>query len=140
MATIVANGGFGIGPTRRHETAFQARLAGLLVPLLMALLPFGLARFRRCGASARIVGLGLGIGLVIFVVESVMISGGEAGWLPPWAAAWSTPLGLALLVGGTTLTGSSPRWFDRQANSAGRSGSAEASATSQRVPVVTSPG
>lgn len=88
-------------------TRYRLQLDQLLAsPLLLAAMSVLAAAFSlrliRLGGLATLAGAGVGLGFVLFFLNQVCGALGEAGAIPPAAAAWTPPL-LALLSGFTLL-------------------------------------
>lgn len=77
----------------RHRVDMHSRLAAPFTCLIMAFLgvPFALQKGRRSNIALGI-GLSLGIGVVYFILQSLVAAFGYSGALPPLLAAWSTNL------------------------------------------------
>ena len=86
----------------RQRVAMYGRLAAPFTCLVMAFLgvPFALQKGRRSNIALGI-GLSLGIGVVYFILQSLLTAFGNSGALPPLLAAWST--NLIFLMGGIWL-------------------------------------
>ncbi len=86
----------------RQRVAMYSRLAAPFTCLVMAFLgvPFALQKGRRSNIALGI-GLSLGIGVVYFILQSLLTAFGNSGALPPLLAAWST--NLIFLMGGVWL-------------------------------------
>ena len=82
----------GFDPTR-HRVDLHQRLAAPFTCLIMAFLgvPFALQRGRRSNIALGI-GLSLGIGVIYFIIQSLMVAFGYSGAVPPALAAWSSNL------------------------------------------------
>ncbi len=86
----------------REDSELQAELyhrlarplASLLMPLLGAVVAFGLARAGNVLARA---GIGLGLGFTYFMVDGVIMAMGRSGAIPPPIAAWM-PVLIFLIV------------------------------------------
>lgn len=80
----------GIDATRQRVD-MHTRLAAPFTCLIMAFLgvPFALQRGRNSNIALGI-GLSLGIGVLYFILQSLIIAFGYSGALPPLLAAWST--------------------------------------------------
>lgn len=80
----------GIDTTRQRVDMYN-RLAAPFTCLIMAFLgvPFALQRGRNSNIALGI-GLSLGIGVVFFILQSLITAFGYAGALPPLLAAWTT--------------------------------------------------
>jgi len=88
-------------------TAYRLQLDELLAsPLLLAAMSVLAAAFSlrliRLGGLAMLAGSGVALGFVLFFFNQFCRALGEAGAIPPLAAAWTPPL-LALLSGFTLL-------------------------------------
>lgn len=83
----------------RQHVDLQARLAAPFTSLVMGLLgiPFALQRGRQSNMALG-VGLSLAIGAAYFIIQSVVISFGYAGALPPLVAAWTANLIFTMLA------------------------------------------
>jgi lipopolysaccharide export system permease protein len=99
LATVIANQGFAIRATDAYETWLHVRIAGAIVPFLLVILAFGVARrFSRTGTLAPIFLRGVGIGFSFLVAEGLLVALAEVGLVSPMLAAWLLPLGLATAV------------------------------------------
>ncbi len=80
----------GIDATRQRVD-MHTRLAAPFTCLIMAFLgvPFALQRGRNSNIALGI-GLSLGIGVLYFILQSLIIAFGYSGALPPFLAAWTT--------------------------------------------------
>jgi len=76
-------------PSASYEVDLYAKTAYPVISLIMALLgvPFAL-QVNRSGGAGMSIGLSLGIGFICWMVFSVGLSLGHAGYLPPLLAAW----------------------------------------------------
>lgn len=85
--------------TTRQRVDLQARLAAPATSLVMGLLgiPFALQRGRQSNIALGI-GLSLAVGAAYFLIQSMVVSFGYAGALPPAAAAWAGNI-IFLLLG-----------------------------------------
>jgi lipopolysaccharide export system permease protein len=88
-------------------TAYRLQLDELLAtPLLYAAMSILAAAFSlrliRLGGLAGLAGAGVALGFVLFFLNQFSEALGEAGAIPPFAAAWAPPV-LALLSGFTLL-------------------------------------
>ncbi len=83
----------------RQRVDMHGRLATPFTCLIMAFLgvPFALQKGRRSNIALGI-GLSLGIGVVYFILQSLIAAFGYSGALPPLLAAWTTNL-IFLLFG-----------------------------------------
>lgn len=91
----------GVNP-RNYEVKFHSRLSLSFLPMVMCLLgvPFSI-RSRREGGLGRDVGLCLAVTFFYWLFQSVGISLGLSGDLPPWLGAWLPSfifLGLGMLL------------------------------------------
>jgi len=77
----------------RWETLMHARLAETCLPFVMTLLgiPFAVGHSRSSG-PARGIALSIVTGLAYFILNSLAVSLGQTGLLPPLLAGWVTPL------------------------------------------------
>ena len=90
--------GVGAGGTiRKLRVDLYAKMAAPFACLVLTLIgvPFAIQPVRGGGALG--LSLGLGIGLVFYGANAMMLAFGKGGWLPPIAAAWGTPLLFAWL-------------------------------------------
>ncbi|MDR3506524.1 MAG: LptF/LptG family permease [Caulobacteraceae bacterium] len=88
-------------------TGYRLQLDQLLaMPLLLAAMSVLAAAFSlrliRLGGLAALAGSGVALGFVLFFFDQFCHALGEAGAIPPFAAAWTPPI-LALLSGFTLL-------------------------------------
>ena len=90
-------------PTALYEVDLYAKTAYPVISLIMALLgvPFAL-QVNRGGGAGISIGLSLGIGFIYWMVFSVGLSFGHAGFLPPVLAAWM--VNVLFVVGGVYWT------------------------------------
>lgn len=88
----------GIDSTR-HQVDMHNRLAAPFTCLIMAFLgvPFALQRGRNSNIALGI-GLSLGIGVIYFILQSLISAFGYSGALPPLLAAWTTNI-IFLMLG-----------------------------------------
>jgi lipopolysaccharide export system permease protein len=80
----------GYDPTR-YLAQMHSRISLSFAPLIMAFLgiPFAMRGGRSSGIALGI-GASLGIGFTFFIVNSIILSYGQAGVLPPLVSAWAT--------------------------------------------------
>ena len=85
--------------TTRYKTLLHDRIAYPFASLVMAFIgiPFSLRGSRSRGVALGI-GASIAIGFTYFIIHSVLISFGQTGVIPPFAAAWSGNL-IFCLVG-----------------------------------------
>ena len=85
------------GTIRKLRVDFYAKLAAPFACLVLTLIgiPFAIQPVR--GGAALGLSLGLGIGLVFYGPNAILIALGKGGLLPPAIAAWSAPAAFALL-------------------------------------------
>ncbi len=89
LSYFIANAGFGIRPTYAYETWWHKRLVPFITAAIMTALCVPLAsRFRRGGGLGILFSAGVGLGFVYFILEGMMVSAGELGFLSPMLAAW----------------------------------------------------
>jgi lipopolysaccharide export system permease protein len=87
---FIHNPEVGARPVHVYRTWLQERISLLLKPLLMLLLAAPAANLtRRQGGMAGALGYGLAAGFAYFVADGLGLAFGEAGKLPPLAAAWA---------------------------------------------------
>jgi lipopolysaccharide export system permease protein len=87
---FIHNPEVGARPVHVYRTWLQERMSLLLKPLLMLLLAAPAANLtRRQGGMAGALGYGLAAGFAYFVADGLALAFGEAGKLPPLAAAWA---------------------------------------------------
>lgn len=99
LVRLIREQGYGQRPTELFQTWLQARLSSALTPMIMIFLVVVLAqRFRRTGDFGPLLLQGLAFGFAFFVFDGMTLSMGEAGLLPPWAAAWSAEAMALLLI------------------------------------------
>jgi lipopolysaccharide export system permease protein len=104
LRTVIANRAFAIRSTDAYVTWFHVRLANAIVPFLLVVLAFGLARrFSRTGTLAPVFIRGIAIGFGFHICEGIVVALGEVGLVNPLLAAWALPLGLALVVLGPPI-------------------------------------
>ena len=86
----------GYDPTR-YLAQMHGRISLAFAPLIMAFLgiPFAMRGGRSSGIALGI-GASLGIGFAYFIINSVILSFGQAGVLPPLVSAWTTNLIFAM--------------------------------------------
>jgi lipopolysaccharide export system permease protein len=79
--------------TGKLKVDLYAKPAAALACLVLTIvgIPFAVSSARGAGA---ILGLsmGLGVGLVYYGANALVVALGKGGWLPPLAAAWGVPL------------------------------------------------
>lgn len=80
------------GTVRKLKVDFYAKMAAPFACLVLTLIgvPFAIQPVR--GGAALGLSLGLGIGLVFYGANSLVIAFGKGGLLPPLLAAWAVPL------------------------------------------------
>ncbi|RNC67913.1 MAG: LPS export ABC transporter permease LptG [Desulfuromonadales bacterium] len=83
--------------TTRYEAQMHSKLSLPFASLIMAFLgiPFAL-RSGRSGGIALGIGASIGIGFSYFLVNSVIVSFGQTGVLPPFVSAWAANFIFAL--------------------------------------------
>ena len=91
----------GYDPTR-YLAQMHGRISLAFSPLIMAFLgiPFAMRGGRSSGIALGI-GASLGIGFAYFIINSVILSFGQAGVLPPLVSAWTT--NVMFVMGGIWL-------------------------------------
>ena len=99
IESVVSNRGYGQLSVDLYQTWFHHRIAGTLSPAIMIFLALSLAKGtgRRQG-TGRLLISGLAIGFAFFIYDGIVLSIGEAGWLPPWLAAWSPKIVMMCIV------------------------------------------
>ena len=95
-------GGTAGGTIRKLRVDLYAKAAAPFACLVLTLIgiPFAIQPVR--GGAALGLSLGLGIGLVFYGANAILIAFGKGGWLPPLIAAWSAPALFAFI--GACLT------------------------------------
>jgi lipopolysaccharide export system permease protein len=95
---FTANSGFGIRPAYVYQTWWHKRLTAIFSSLviLTACVPLA-ARFRRGGGLGYLFGAGIGFGFVYFIMDGMLASAGELGFMTPWLAAWLPVVAFGLL-------------------------------------------
>ena len=80
------------GTVQKLRVDFYAKMAAPFACLVLTLIgvPFAIQPVR--GGAALGLSLGLGIGLVFYAANSLLLAFGKGGWLPPPVAAWAAPL------------------------------------------------
>jgi lipopolysaccharide export system permease protein len=86
---FIHNPEVGARPVHVYRTWLQERISLLLKPLLMLLLAAPAANLTRRQGMAGALGYGLAAGFAYFVADGLGLAFGEAGKLPPLAAAWA---------------------------------------------------
>lgn len=83
------------------EAWLHRKIAGPVATILILLIAVPLAqRFSRTSGLAMMFVAGAGVWFAFFTFDSIVFSAGEAGLLPPIAAAW-IPTGVLACLGGT---------------------------------------
>ncbi len=79
------------GTIRKLRVDFYSKMAAPFACLVLTLIgiPFAIQPVR--GGAALGLSLGLGIGLVFYAANAILIAFGKGGWLPPVIAAWGAP-------------------------------------------------
>jgi lipopolysaccharide export system permease protein len=86
---FVKNNGFGVRSTHVYETWWHRRLSPLLTCLIMTAICIPLAaRFRRGGGLGVLFAAGVALGFLYFIMDGMLVSAGELGFVTPWIAAW----------------------------------------------------
>lgn len=99
LVEILRAGAYGMRAAEPYLTALHLRVAGALVPALLLLLAFALARrFSRTASIAPILVAGITLGFGSILAGGVASALGEVGVLSPALAAWAPPATLALIV------------------------------------------
>lgn len=85
-------GTVGGGTVQKLRVDLHAKLAAPFACLVLTLIgvPFAIQPVR--GGAAMGLSLGLGIGLVFYAANSILLAFGKGGLLPPLLAAWAAPL------------------------------------------------
>jgi lipopolysaccharide export system permease protein len=100
IRNLAVHEGYGQRPTNLYRTWFHHRIASALTPLLMIMLVVSLAhRFHRSSAFTRLMLLSVTIGFGSFIFDNASLAMGEAGFLPPWVAAWSPGIAVVFVIG-----------------------------------------
>ena len=86
----LSNGGY---DTTRYRTQLHAKISLPFSALVMTFIgiPFSLKSSRSSGPGVGIV-ISIGIGLSYFITNAFLLSVGQAGAIPPMAAAWAANL------------------------------------------------
>lgn len=101
---VIASAAFSIRPTDVFRTWVHVRLANAIVPFLLVVLAFGLARrFSRTGTLTPIFLRGIAIGFGFHIAQGLAVALGEVGLLDPQLAGWALPLALAAAVLGPPI-------------------------------------
>lgn len=104
LQRVIASAAFSIRSTDVYLTWVHVRLANAIVPFLLVVLAFGLARrFSRTGTLAPIFLRGIAIGFGFHIAQGLAVALGEVGFLDPQLAGWALPLGLAAGVLGPPI-------------------------------------
>ena len=84
------------GTTRKLRVDLYAKMAAPFACLVLTLIgvPFAIQPVR--GGAALGLSLGLGIGLVFYGANAMMLAFGKGGLLPPLIAAWAAPVAFAI--------------------------------------------
>ncbi len=102
LGYFIANSGFGIRPTYVYQTWWHKRFTALVTCLTILGICVPLAsRFRRGGGLGILFAVGIGLGFVYFIMDGMMASAGELGFVTPWLAAWLPVVAFGIL--GTSL-------------------------------------
>ncbi len=89
LSYFIDNQGFGIRPVWVYETWHHKRISLFFSSLLMISLCIPLAsRFRRGGGLGVLFAIGVGLGFLFFIIDGILLSMGELGFVKPWLAAW----------------------------------------------------
>ncbi|MBI3318234.1 MAG: LptF/LptG family permease [Candidatus Omnitrophica bacterium] len=88
--------GAGGSTVRKLRVDLYAKTASAFSCLVLTLIgiPFAIQSVR--GGTVLGLSLGLGLGLVFYAANAILIALGKGGWLPPMAAAWATPIVFSL--------------------------------------------
>lgn len=104
---LVVHNGYGQRSPEIYRTWLHYRIASSLTPLLLLFLVVSLAqRFQRTGTFVRLLVYSVAIAFVFMVLAGMSLSMGEAGLLPPIAAAWGPNILLASVIGRLVIVGS----------------------------------
>jgi lipopolysaccharide export system permease protein len=102
LGHFIANQGFGLRSTFVYQTWWHKRLTPWVTALLMAAICIPLAsRFRRGGGLGILFSAGVALGFLYFIMDGMLVSAGELGFVTPWLAAWLPTMmfgGLALAL------------------------------------------
>jgi len=99
LVDIVRNDGYGVVTTQGHITAIYHRLFGALLPMLMIMLAFSLARrVTRQGGVAGLFVKGISLGFGFVIMNGLMLALAEAGFIRPLLATAGPVLLLAAIV------------------------------------------
>jgi lipopolysaccharide export system permease protein len=99
LSYFVKNEGFGIRPTYVYETWWHKRLVPFIMAAIMTALCVPLAsRFRRGGGLGIRFAAGVGLGFLYFILDGMMVSAGELGFVAPALAAWFPTVTFGLLA------------------------------------------
>ena len=90
-------GGVAGGTVRKLRVDLYAKMAAPFACLVLTLIgiPFAIQPVR--GGAALGLSLGLGIGLIFYGANSILIAFGKGGWMDPVIAAWAAPAAFLLL-------------------------------------------
>jgi lipopolysaccharide export system permease protein len=103
LIRFITHAGVGSHPVSYYMTLFHKRLALPLTSLMMVLLAAPVAQsMQRQGGLVRGMAIGVALGFLYFVANGFVLTLGEAGALPPAAAAWSPSL-LFATIGAAAL-------------------------------------
>jgi lipopolysaccharide export system permease protein len=96
---ILGGGAYGVRAAEPYLAALHGRVAGAVLPGLLILLAFGLARrFSRTATVAPILVMGIALGFLAIITGGVAGALGEVGVISPAAASWAPVLALAAVV------------------------------------------
>lgn len=84
--------GAGSATLRKLKVDLYAKPASAFACLVLVLIgiPFAIQPVRGAGAVLGL-SLGLGVGLVFYAANAILIALGKGGWFPPLIAAWAAP-------------------------------------------------
>ena len=81
---------------RKLQVELSAKPAAAVACLVMTLIGIAYAIQPIRGGTALGLSVGLGVGLLFYGLNAIVIALGKGGWLPPFFSAWATPFGFAL--------------------------------------------
>ncbi len=115
--TVITNGAFGLKPIHSYLLWINAKPSLALVPALMALLPFSLARQAPRQQPWMTLHFPAAVlGFMYVVISGLVIALGESGLINPYLASWLPPASLALVILAIPLLSMSGRPFTRAQN------------------------
>jgi lipopolysaccharide export system permease protein len=103
LVRVIRHPELGSQPAYRYETWLNERLAGPVTTAMLLLLTVALARPPR-GRSTQgvLIGIGIGVGFLLWVFDGLVLNFGDLGLVPPIVAAW-TPVAVSAAVAASVV-------------------------------------